>query len=83
MAVANTMAKKQQSEDRQQYCEYTSLKIDVALMKRLKHAAIDHDTTIQEEASNLLNQALAELLGVKTIERLPPKPREKRSDADD
>jgi len=77
------MAKKNQPDERQQYCEYTSLKIDVALMKRLKHAAIDNDTTIQEEASNLLNQALAEALELDPIDRLPPKPRERRSDSDE
>ena len=75
LAVATPMAKKTQPESNQQFCEYTSLKIDVALLKRLKHAAVDSDSTIQEKASDLLNNALAKELGVEPIQRLPPKPR--------
>lgn len=77
LAVANPMASKRTQAARTEgpFAEYTSIKIDVALIRPLKIAAAKAGKSIQEHASDLLNLALAEESGDKPLARLKPRPR--------
>jgi hypothetical protein len=62
-----------------EYCTYTSVKLDSALINLAKMAAADHGKPIQEWLSDAVNETASRQVGRKPIKRRPPRPRPPRS----
>ena len=65
--VAATMTKPQPEEEN--YCTYTSVKIDDEVARRVRGAAGVAGESVQDWVSDVLNDAAAKILGLKKIQR--------------
>lgn len=58
-----------------EYCVYVTMKIDRDVLPFIKGAAGVERKTVQEYASDVLNEAAAKKLGQKPVKRKPPEPK--------
>lgn len=76
MSTLTAMPPMAKKNGESEYCDYASVKVDRAILARVRAAAaLSDDATIAEYMSDALNEATAKKLNLPPIKRKPPKPR--------